>query len=151
MTMTSPRYRPAETINTSLSQDVWWTDGQGITRLIEDLSDRHRANIARFLVDHAAHRHYRTRRYWYEWGQFIGGYGGMPDDVMDEVLGLISRPGWVASQIRKEQDRGQHLDWIRSTPLFLRMVRGIEDKLAPGVIAPGTVNTAHEGQDGRRQ
>lgn len=137
----------------SYAQDVWWTTKDGLTHLIDDLTDRHRAYIARMLVDRAALTHLRLRLYWYEWGQFMGGYGyEMPDEVFDDIMHRISTPGWVRAQIRKEQDRGQHLDWIRSTPLFNRMVRGVEHLLSPGVMGGtyATVSTAHEGQDGRR-
>lgn len=118
-------------------QDVWWKTGDGLIHLIDDLEDSHRANIAAYLVNNAARYHLRKRMWektslWltYEqagWEAFErGSWGPVTEDppTREELV----------EGVRQEQEKGEHLDWIRGTVLFQRMIRGLTE-LRPGTVA----------------
>lgn len=110
---------------TSLRQDVWWTTADGLTHLIKDLEDRHRVNIAAWLIDNAA-RTYKNARFNYLFWYYPGPYA--PDDIDPLTEEEIHR--WI----RREMDKGKHLDHVRYSPLFRRMIQGIEGQLKPGTL-----------------
>lgn len=115
-------------LRVTFDQDVWWTSADGLTRLVDDLPDGHRANIAGWLVKFAAQFHMVRRYRQLEWGWLsFTSYDGDLDEAPllthDEIM----------AQIRREQALGEHLDWVRSTVLFQRMIRGL-DRLPPGTL-----------------
>lgn len=133
-----PRHTTVESVRTDVNQDIFWKDRAGVIHFIDDMDERYRANCARLLIDRAAAMHVRMRRsqIWnawisYEaagWEAFARGSWG-PVDANET-------PTYESSirQIRKEQDRGDHLTWMRTRPMFIRLVRDIEQLLSPGVL-----------------
>lgn len=121
---------------TGFNQGEWWQTKDGLIHLIADLEVRHRVNIAAWLINRAASYHLQLRRQWYNWDLWVGGYGGdAADDAMDDYFrALEENPNYVEDLIRKEQDRGEHLDWMRGTKLFKAICAGIENQLPPGVL-----------------
>lgn len=115
-----------------LEQDVWWTDREGITKAIDDLTDDHRRFIARMLIDQAAAR-YASResaRITSDFWAFVAWsdeHDGAPVDLEDE-------PGReeIRDEVRDRTAAGKHLDWMRNTALFRRMIRDL-DWTHPGV------------------
>lgn len=115
-----------EAVRTDLNQGVWWKGADQLIHAIDGMDPRYRANCARWLVDHAAAFHYRKRLQWFTWDAFVGGYN-MPDEVVDEMMRMTDVE--IRATIRREQDRGEHLDWIRSRPQFQALCAGLEDVL----------------------
>lgn len=115
-------------VRTDLNQGVWWKGADGLIRAIDSLDPRHRANCARWLIDRAADIHYRKRLRWFTWDAFMTtGYSAMPDEVADELMELTDVE--IRAIIHHEQDRGEHLDWMRSRPQFIALCAGLEDVL----------------------
>ncbi|KXO92942.1 Uncharacterised protein (plasmid) [Tsukamurella tyrosinosolvens] len=101
-----------------LGQDVWWTGRDGITRLVDDLEPDHRRFIARMLIDGAAARYARLRR------RQIFLELARAQMYTDDTVPLTDSV--IEAQVRREQARGAHLDAVRRSPLFQRMVSGLD-------------------------
>ena len=101
-----------------LDQDVWWTGRDGITRLVDDLSDDHRRFIARMLIDSAAAHYARVRRNQLFW---INADAWLHADGAPNLS-----PADIEARIRREQERGLHLSEVRDSLLFRRMIRDLD-------------------------
>lgn len=125
--------RPGARVETTWDQDVWWTTLDGIVHLIDDLTDTHRVNIAAFMVRNAEGT-YAVKRENEEvgsWWSFVAAgedadWGPVMDDPPDRAS--------VLALVVPEVEAGKHLEWVRGTKLFRRMIRGLEGQLRPGTL-----------------
>lgn len=109
-----------------LEQDVWWTDIEGTTRLIDDLDDRHRYNIARMLLRKAATLYATKRRNEAVSANWAFVHRAMEKDwCVDPDFDPFDVSADDAESIQQDIAAGKHLAWIRESVLFCRMVRGL--------------------------
>jgi hypothetical protein len=112
--------RPDGTVRTDLDQATWWKDREQIIHLVDDMRPQWRAFSARLLIDQAAYMYRRKRfseittSYW----SFVH-YASEKDWCMTEEEPTSEE---IMRTVRKEMDRGAHLDWMRSRPLFLKLI-----------------------------
>lgn len=107
-----------------LEQDVWWKDGEGTVLLIDDLTDDRRRYIARMLIDRAALMFYRHQH-----AREISAYWSFVAHCDDKGWNIGEReptPAEIRSKVRVKQDHGEHLTWVRNSPLFRRMIRNLD-------------------------
>ena len=83
-----------------LYQAKRWTDASGETHKIKHMTDLHRRNVCGWLRDHATKLHLEQ---WASWTR-----QGAPEELLDEL------------------DVADPVDWVRSTPLYQRMARGLD-------------------------
>lgn len=119
--------RPDVGVVTTWDQDQWWTTKDGLTHLIDDLDPGHLVNIANLMVKQAAVYHLAKRRWELEWGWLRFGHGDYHDDDMGAPEPPTGRE--ILAIIRREQDKGAHLDWVRGTKLWRRVTRDVWDLL----------------------
>jgi hypothetical protein len=105
-----------------LDQDVWWTGRDSLTIAIDDMDDNRRRFCARLLIDTAAASHFRRRN-----SEIIGNYWAYYDRACEKGWQIEPEPSTarVRDLIRREQQRGAHLEWVRGSLLFQRMIRDL--------------------------
>jgi hypothetical protein len=106
-------------------QDVWWTNGEGITRLIDDMTVKHRLSVASGLVRSAA-RFYAERERLRVWAERIA-YEAWATDSWRLPGARRGGPN-SERQLREDIDSGKHIEWLQSTPLFQKMAQGFTIK-----------------------
>lgn len=135
--------RPADAgVRTTFDQGVWWTDVNGITRLISELPPSYRVNIAGYLVKNAA-RYHAKKRWLQLWIFPLTGNPYLDERTPDDTEPYSDEE--IKRKIYQEQERGEHLDWLRGTVLFKAIIDGIEELLPPDVRGTPLPEEPHGG------
>lgn len=126
----------------TFEQDTWWLTADGLTIPIDNMTEIHRTNVARLLMRNAAsfYAKYRIHQIWSSWWS----YSEAAEDADWGPANLDEMPNResITAEIQPELDRGEHWAWVAQTPLYKRMMLGIEPLPIPQPQAAPVDETA---------